>query len=229
MVASKLRNCVIKGCGDEALDRAASAAVWLAINPLVHSALAVPAGTAMAERKPMVRTTSLVGRAETINRLQIPAQASGFADVVRDKEGDAVWEGDALNAIESGDRASRPAVNTGAAQGFRSGQDARVFRRWFEQIGLRPGVLLDATDTLRTPDGLTAVRSSMRHLAPIRAGHRVTAGRMHSLFKINATARRSPIVSNTASRQFTCKSMRDLRRWQRRLNLQKRSAAGHGN
>jgi glutamate/aspartate transport system substrate-binding protein len=47
-------------------------------------------------------------------------------------------------ALPRGDWALRLAVNTGLAQIYRSGQIAEVFRRWFDQIGLRPSVLMGA-------------------------------------------------------------------------------------
>lgn len=47
-------------------------------------------------------------------------------------------------ALPRGDWALRLAVNTGLAQIYRSGQIAEVFRRWFDQIGLRPNVLVGA-------------------------------------------------------------------------------------
>ena len=50
--------------------------------------------------------------------------------------------------LPRGDWALRLAVNTGLSQAFRNGQNVEVFRRWFEQIGLRPGVLLGAAYTL---------------------------------------------------------------------------------
>jgi glutamate/aspartate transport system substrate-binding protein len=51
-------------------------------------------------------------------------------------------------ALPRGDWAFRLAVNTGLAQIYRSGLIAEVYKRWFDQIGLRPGVLLQATYTL---------------------------------------------------------------------------------
>jgi glutamate/aspartate transport system substrate-binding protein len=51
-------------------------------------------------------------------------------------------------ALPRGDWALRLAVNTGLAQIYRSGQIAEVFRRWFDQVGLRPGVLLGAAFAL---------------------------------------------------------------------------------
>ncbi len=47
-----------------------------------------------------------------------------------------------------GDWALRLAVNTGLAQIFRSGQVVGVFKKWFSQIDLRPGILLGAAYTL---------------------------------------------------------------------------------
>ncbi len=46
--------------------------------------------------------------------------------------------------LPRGDWAFRLAVNTGLAQVFRSGLNVEVFRRWFEQIGLRPSGLVAA-------------------------------------------------------------------------------------
>lgn len=51
-------------------------------------------------------------------------------------------------ALPRGDWALRLAVNTGLAQSYRSGQIVGVFKKWFDQIGLRPGVLLGAAYTL---------------------------------------------------------------------------------
>jgi len=51
-------------------------------------------------------------------------------------------------ALPRGDWALRLAVNTGLAEIFRSGQIAGVFKKWFDPIGLRPGVLLGAAYTL---------------------------------------------------------------------------------
>ncbi len=51
-------------------------------------------------------------------------------------------------AMPRGDWALRLAVNTGLAETFRSGQIAGVFKKWFDQVGLRPGVLLGAAYTL---------------------------------------------------------------------------------
>jgi glutamate/aspartate transport system substrate-binding protein len=51
-------------------------------------------------------------------------------------------------ALPRGDWALRLAVNTGLAQIYRSGQIIGVFKKWFDQIGLRPGVLLGAAYTL---------------------------------------------------------------------------------
>jgi ABC-type amino acid transport substrate-binding protein len=51
-------------------------------------------------------------------------------------------------AMPRGDWALRLAVNTGLAQIYRSGQIVVVFKKWFEEIGLRPGALLGAAYTL---------------------------------------------------------------------------------
>jgi ABC-type amino acid transport substrate-binding protein len=51
-------------------------------------------------------------------------------------------------ALPRGDWALRLAVNTGLAQIYRSGQIVGVFKKWFDQVGLRPGVLLGASYTL---------------------------------------------------------------------------------
>jgi glutamate/aspartate transport system substrate-binding protein len=50
--------------------------------------------------------------------------------------------------LPRGDWALRLAVNTGLAQVYRSGQIVIVFKKWFEEIGLRPGTLLGAAYTL---------------------------------------------------------------------------------
>jgi glutamate/aspartate transport system substrate-binding protein len=51
-------------------------------------------------------------------------------------------------AMPRGDWALRLAVNTGLAQIYRSGQIVAVFKKWFEEIGLRPGALLGSAYTL---------------------------------------------------------------------------------
>jgi glutamate/aspartate transport system substrate-binding protein len=51
-------------------------------------------------------------------------------------------------ALPRGDWALRLAVNTGLAEIYRSGQVVGVFKKWFDQIGLRPGVLLGSAYTL---------------------------------------------------------------------------------
>jgi glutamate/aspartate transport system substrate-binding protein len=51
-------------------------------------------------------------------------------------------------AMPRGDWALRLAVNTGLAQIFRSGQVVDVFKRWFSEIDLRPGILLGSAYTL---------------------------------------------------------------------------------
>ncbi len=51
-------------------------------------------------------------------------------------------------ALPRGDWALRLAVNTGLAQIYRSGQVVTVFKQWFDQIGLQPGVLMRAAVAL---------------------------------------------------------------------------------
>jgi glutamate/aspartate transport system substrate-binding protein len=51
-------------------------------------------------------------------------------------------------ALPRGDWALRLAVNTGLAQIYRSGQIVIIFKKWFEEVGLRPGTLLGAAYTL---------------------------------------------------------------------------------
>jgi glutamate/aspartate transport system substrate-binding protein len=51
-------------------------------------------------------------------------------------------------ALPRGDWALRLAVNTGLAQIYRSGQIVVIFKKWFEEVGLRPGTLLGAAYTL---------------------------------------------------------------------------------
>jgi ABC-type amino acid transport substrate-binding protein len=46
--------------------------------------------------------------------------------------------------LPQGDWALRLAVNTALARIYRSGQIIKVFEQWFPQVGLRPGLLLDA-------------------------------------------------------------------------------------
>ena len=50
--------------------------------------------------------------------------------------------------VPRGDWALRLAVNTGLAQIYRSGQVVTVFKQWFDQIGLQPGVLMRAAVAL---------------------------------------------------------------------------------
>jgi glutamate/aspartate transport system substrate-binding protein len=45
-------------------------------------------------------------------------------------------------ALPRGDWALRLAVNTGLAQIYRSGQIVEVFKKWFDQVGLQPNVLM---------------------------------------------------------------------------------------
>jgi ABC-type amino acid transport substrate-binding protein len=47
--------------------------------------------------------------------------------------------------VPRGDWALRLAVNTALAQTYRSGQGLQIFRKWFEQVGLRPSALMFAT------------------------------------------------------------------------------------
>ena len=51
-------------------------------------------------------------------------------------------------ALPRGDWALRLAVNTGLARIYRSGQIVPVYKVWFAQVGLQPGVLLRAAYTL---------------------------------------------------------------------------------
>jgi ABC-type amino acid transport substrate-binding protein len=51
-------------------------------------------------------------------------------------------------ALPRGDWAMRLSVNTGLAQIYRSGQILVLFKRWFDPVGLRPGVLLTAAYAL---------------------------------------------------------------------------------
>jgi glutamate/aspartate transport system substrate-binding protein len=51
-------------------------------------------------------------------------------------------------ALPRGDWTLRLAVNTGLAQIYRSGQILEIYRRWFDPIGLPPGVLLRAAFAL---------------------------------------------------------------------------------
>jgi ABC-type amino acid transport substrate-binding protein len=50
--------------------------------------------------------------------------------------------------LPRGDWALRLAVNTGLAQFFRGNQNGELFRRWFEPVGMRPGLLIGAAYTL---------------------------------------------------------------------------------
>jgi glutamate/aspartate transport system substrate-binding protein len=50
--------------------------------------------------------------------------------------------------VPRGDWALRLAVNTGLAQIYRGGQVVTVFKQWFDQIGLQPGVLMRAAVAL---------------------------------------------------------------------------------
>jgi len=47
--------------------------------------------------------------------------------------------------LPRGDWALRLAVNTGLAQIYRDGQAVEIFKKWFEQIGLRPSAFMIAT------------------------------------------------------------------------------------
>jgi glutamate/aspartate transport system substrate-binding protein len=47
-------------------------------------------------------------------------------------------------ALPRGDWALRLAVNTGLAEVYRSGMIVAVFKKWFDQLGLQPGVLSEA-------------------------------------------------------------------------------------
>lgn len=51
-------------------------------------------------------------------------------------------------ALPRGDWALRLAVNTGLAKIYRSGAIGAVFKRWFDQLGLQPGVLTQAAYAL---------------------------------------------------------------------------------
>ena len=51
-------------------------------------------------------------------------------------------------ALPRGDWALRLAVNAGLADIYRSGRINDVFKRWFDQVGLQPGVLLSSAFTL---------------------------------------------------------------------------------
>jgi ABC-type amino acid transport substrate-binding protein len=50
--------------------------------------------------------------------------------------------------LPRGDWALRLAVNTGLAQIYRNGQVVMVFKQWFDQVGLQPGVLMRAAVAL---------------------------------------------------------------------------------
>jgi len=51
-------------------------------------------------------------------------------------------------ALPRGDWALRLAVNTGLARIYRSGEILPIFKKWFEPVGLQPGLLLGAAYTL---------------------------------------------------------------------------------
>jgi membrane fusion protein (multidrug efflux system) len=63
---------------------------------------AIPVGVVAAERKPITKTSDLVGRIEAINRVQIVARVTGYLEAVLFKEGDLVKEGAPLYRIEHG-------------------------------------------------------------------------------------------------------------------------------
>jgi membrane fusion protein, multidrug efflux system len=63
---------------------------------------AIPVGVVAAERKPITKTADLVGRVESINRVQIVARVTGYLEDVLFKEGDLVKEGAPLYRIEHG-------------------------------------------------------------------------------------------------------------------------------
>ena len=51
-------------------------------------------------------------------------------------------------ALPRGDWALRLAVNTGLARIYRTGEILPIFKKWFEPVGLQPGLLLGAAYTL---------------------------------------------------------------------------------
>jgi membrane fusion protein, multidrug efflux system len=63
---------------------------------------AIPVGVVAAERKPITKTSDLVGRIEAVNRVQIVARVTGYLEAVLFKEGDLVKEGAPLYRIEHG-------------------------------------------------------------------------------------------------------------------------------
>lgn len=63
---------------------------------------AVPVGVVAVERKPITKSSELVGRVEAINSVQIVARVTGFLEAVLFREGDVVKEGAPLYRIEHG-------------------------------------------------------------------------------------------------------------------------------
>ena len=63
---------------------------------------AIAVGTVAAERKPIERSGTLVGRIEAVQRVEIRARVTGYLEEVLFKEGDLVKEGEPLYRIERG-------------------------------------------------------------------------------------------------------------------------------
>ncbi|NEU96726.1 efflux RND transporter periplasmic adaptor subunit [Bradyrhizobium uaiense] len=63
---------------------------------------AVAVGTVAAERKPIERSGTLVGRIEAVQRVEVRARVTGYLEEVLFKEGDLVKEGAPLYRIERG-------------------------------------------------------------------------------------------------------------------------------
>lgn len=61
---------------------------------------AVQVGTIVAERKPVTKETSYVGRAQAVNRVDVAARVTGYLDAVQFTEGETVAEGAKLFQIE---------------------------------------------------------------------------------------------------------------------------------
>jgi membrane fusion protein (multidrug efflux system) len=76
------------------------------IEARAHAQQATPpviaVGTVAAERKPIERSGTLVGRIEAVQRVEIRARVTGYLEEVLFKEGDLVKEGQPLYRIEKG-------------------------------------------------------------------------------------------------------------------------------
>jgi membrane fusion protein (multidrug efflux system) len=63
---------------------------------------AIPVGVVKAERTPITRTQKFVGRAESVNRVEVRARVTGYLEEVLFREGELVKAGTPLYRIEHG-------------------------------------------------------------------------------------------------------------------------------